>query len=187
NAEARLLIRRHPLQLALLIPGRNDREDGLVESAGEKLHLPARDERAQRVEQRPVVGLQPFEERSRPVHGEAHAGMAREQFQEGSIGALDGVLEDRVEIPDRLVIVDRDRDPDGSVAGGAHGALFSKGSSGCAGFVGRSCATSRTPRLARRNRESRSPASRYTYGSTASLPGAWWSPPTFTSSSGKPP
>ena len=121
HAETRSEICGHAVELTLLVPGRNDREDGLVEGAGEKLHLPAGDERAQRVEKRAIVRFQPFQKGPRPVHGEAHAGVARQGFQEGTVGPLDGIGEDRVEVPDRLVVVDRDRDPHGCVRARAHG------------------------------------------------------------------
>ena len=156
HPEPRLQVTVHPLDLPLLIPRRDHGEDRLVKGPRQELHLAAAAEHPQGIENRRLVLLEPLEEGPRPMHGQAYARMASEGVQERPIRPLDRFGEDRIEIPDRLMVVDRNGHPDRRPLDGHHAAPPSRGARFRAGFVGRSWAVRRTPSRSRARSASRS-------------------------------
>ncbi len=99
------------LDLADLVPVRQERQDRLVEAAPQQLHLPVGGQAPQQVEGRTRAGLEGLEQAPRAVHGQGQAAPgAIERLEEGVIGPDDRVVDDGVEVADRLVVVDAEEE-----------------------------------------------------------------------------
>jgi len=95
-----------PLDLPPLVGVREDGQDRLVEAAGQELHLPGRHGLAEEIECLAPLGAQPGEQAARAMHAEADLGAAADELEKRPVGALGRLRQHRVEVADRLVIVD---------------------------------------------------------------------------------
>ena len=99
------------LDLADLVPVRQERQDRLVEAAAQQLDLPVGGQAPQQVEGRTRARLEGLEQAPRAVHGQGQAAPgAIERLEEGMIGADDRLVDDAVEVADRLVVVDAEEE-----------------------------------------------------------------------------
>ena len=107
GAELRAQRRAHPGQLPLAVRFRQERQDRLIVAPAEQLHLPARRQRPDPLQEPGLVGAQPVQQAAAIVQREAHAGVALKRPQERLVRLGVGLLEDEPEVPDRLMAVDR--------------------------------------------------------------------------------
>ncbi len=111
HPEARLDELGQGLDLPDLVPVRQERQDRLVEAAGQQLHLPIGGEPPQQIEGGPRALLEGREQAPGAVDGQGQAGAGlRDRLQEGVVGPEDRVVDDALEVTDRLVIVDAEEE-----------------------------------------------------------------------------
>ncbi len=109
----------HHLELTDRVMIGEHREDGLVEAAAQDLDLSPLDQRAEALEVRGPVLLDPLEQRTREVQADLHRLEPLDQIRDRPIAALVGVREDVLEVADGLVIVeDEEERPGGHDAAG---------------------------------------------------------------------
>jgi len=92
----------------------------LVVTAGEHLKLPARHQRPHALQQRALLGHQVIEQAAGEVNGAGDRRVALQQVQQRFVGHAHGVLVDEIELADRLVIVQHQR----QINGRSHSASF---------------------------------------------------------------
>ena len=102
----------HARQLLDPVPLGERGEDRFEVPTADDLHLSARGERPQQVERLGPLRLEPFEERAGVVQGKADRRVTVERLQHRQVGALVCFLNDPAEVPDRLVIVEREGEAD---------------------------------------------------------------------------
>jgi hypothetical protein len=86
----------------------DDRQDGLVEPAAQELDLASAGELLDEFPAGPFVLLHIFPERPGKVEGEAEAGTFRQRLEQRPVAVVERRPEDVVEVPHRLVVVDRE-------------------------------------------------------------------------------
>ncbi len=102
-------VAHHP-DLADAVRFGNEGQDGLVETAAEKLDLAAPGELLDQVPAGPFVLFHVLPERAGKVEGEAEAGMAGEALEQRPVAIGEGRLEDVIEVAHRLVVVDGEKE-----------------------------------------------------------------------------
>ena len=110
--EDRLDLVGHPARLAEAVALGERGQDGLVQTATEDLDLAALDQRDQPVDEPGLLGAQPVEERPRVMEREADPRVAFQRRDHRLVGLSEDLGEDPAEVPDRLVVVDRERERD---------------------------------------------------------------------------
>jgi hypothetical protein len=111
HPEARLDELGERLDLPDLVPVRQQRENRLVEAAGQELHLPVGGESSEQIEGGSRALLEGGQQAPRAVDGQGQAGAGlRDGLQERMIGAEDRIVDDPVEVADRLVVVDTEEE-----------------------------------------------------------------------------
>ncbi|MBK7702326.1 MAG: hypothetical protein IPI34_05235 [bacterium] len=98
----------HHAQLPDAVALRDGGEDRLVKAAAEHLHAPGAHQEGRALEPLRVVPLQPLQQRAGHVQAEAELLVALDPLQERQVAAAVDVLDDVVEVADRLVVVDAD-------------------------------------------------------------------------------
>ena len=149
---------REPGDLAQLVGIGNGGQDRLIVAAGQQLQLSAPRHGPGARSVLGMVRLEPVPQDARVVERERDFRMTVPGLEHRQVGALCGFLEDRVEIPDRLVIVEREQERDL-----LHRPALSKSpSTSRAGLPGTSWAVRRVPAAAAARSADASAASRYT-------------------------
>src|SRR2546426_26193 len=110
DAAPSLPVRGEALDLVERVGARNDGQDRLVEGAAQRLDLPRRHETYDAVDETAIVLLQPLPEAPRKMKGGGHTPMAFEAIEKRRVAQAHGVAEHQVEIPDRLVKVQREQE-----------------------------------------------------------------------------
>ena len=100
------------LDLAALVRIRDGGEDRFVVATGEDLDLPAGGQGPDPPEEVGSVGLEPVEERPGIMERQADPGVAFQRPHERGVRVVRGPGHDVVEVPDRLMVVDRERQDD---------------------------------------------------------------------------
>ena len=94
--------------LSQLVAVRNNGKNRLVEAPGHHLDLPSFHESTQPIEKVGMVSLDPLQQDPGVVLCYTDPRVLFESFQEGQVSSLVGILENEVEIPHGLVIVNAD-------------------------------------------------------------------------------
>ena len=98
----------HAMNLLDLVLRRNGNEDRFVEAATDHFHLLARGKFAKLLQELRMAQFEPFEQRTCIMESHADARVPRQAIDERQIGALVGLLEHGIKIPDRLVAMDQE-------------------------------------------------------------------------------
>src|ERR687898_2257656 len=93
----------HPLDLLDPIGAGQRGKHGLVEAGQEQLHMTITHQLPKEVQVRGIVGLRPFEQRTRQMQHDRQEAATGEMLQNWTVYVLDVLLEDMVEIADRLM------------------------------------------------------------------------------------
>ena len=88
----------------------NDRQDGFVEASAQELDLPPAGQFLDEVPTGPLVLFHVLPERAGEVESEAEARMPGQALEQRPVAVLECVLDDVVEIPHRLVVVDGEQE-----------------------------------------------------------------------------
>ncbi len=99
--------------LAHPVAGRDHRQDRLEERAADDLNPPLGDQFGQPIDVARVVGVEPLHERAAGVQRDLQPLIAAEDFEEGPVAVLVGLLENVLKVADRLVIVENEGKADG--------------------------------------------------------------------------
>ena len=104
---------RHLVQLPDAVALRERGQDGLVVAAPEELHLAARDDPGEALDELRALVAEPVEQRAGVVERQADARVAVQRVEHGPVCRVVDVAEDPSEVAHRLVVVQREcqRDP----------------------------------------------------------------------------
>ena len=122
--------RPHPAELADPVTFGKRREHRLVVGAAEDLDLVAFDQRAETVDRIGSFGDQPIEQGPRVVERQPDVRVPLERIDHRRVGLLEDLREDPAEVPDRLMVVECERQRDARRRHDRQPASVTSGSSG---------------------------------------------------------
>src|SRR5690349_14567599 len=102
----------HPLDLFHSIGSRQRGQYRLVEAGQQQLDLTIADQTAELVEICALMLFEPFQQRSGKVQHDRREAVSRQSFQDRAVDVADVLLEDVVEVADRLVQVKAEDEAD---------------------------------------------------------------------------
>src|SRR5215216_2993530 len=102
----------HPLDLLDPVGAGQRGKHGLIEAGQEQLHPTIAHQLPEEVQVRGVVGLQPLEQWARQMEHERQEASGGEMLQNWTVDVLDMLLEDVIEVADRLMQVETEDEAD---------------------------------------------------------------------------